>query len=269
MTSRRTVAWFLGASFALAAASPASAANQTVTILGGANMAFSPATVTINKGESVTFTYAGGQLQHNVVADNGSFSCARGCSDTGGDDSPTSAAFTFTRTFNAAGTFGYYCAVHGGPSGGMRGTIVVNDVATPQGQPIVGGISGNWFNPTANQGGHGFQFEVLPGNGMLAIWFVFNPAGTAQNWIYSQGTYDPSSNDTTLPAFLEQGGAFPPNFDASKLTAPPWGSLEFKFSDCNNGTVEYQPNAAALAAGYGQTTFPIQRLTSISGTTCP
>jgi hypothetical protein len=69
--------------------------------------------------------------------------------------------------------------------------------------------------------------------------------------------------------FLEQGGAFPPNFDASKLTAPQIGTLEFKFTDCNNGTVEWQPNAAGSAAGYGQTTFPIQRLTSIAGTTCP
>ena len=74
--------------------------------------------------------------------------------------------------------------------------------APPPKQNINAGISGNWFNPTANQGGHGFQIEILPNNGMLVIWFVFNPAGTAQNWIYSQGTYDPSSNDTTLPAFL-------------------------------------------------------------------
>jgi hypothetical protein len=139
--------------------------------------------------------------------------------------------------------------------------------ATP-GPPIGGGFSGNWFNPTANQGGHGFQIEVLPNNGMLAIWFVFNPAGTAQNWIYAQGTYDPASNTATLPAFLEQGGAFPPNFDASKLTASAWGSIRFTFSDCNNGTAAWQSNTTSAAAGYADTTFPIQRLTSIAGVAC-
>jgi hypothetical protein len=104
---------------------------------------------------------------------------------------------------------------------------------------------------------------------MLAIWFVFNPAGTQQNWIYSQGGYDPTSNDVVLPAFLEVGGAFPPNFDSSKLDPKAWGALEFKFSDCNSGTAEYTPNEAAVNAGYGHVTFPIQRLSSIAGVTCP
>jgi len=246
-------------------------AATTVNVTVGANgqLAFSPEIVTINVGDSVKFTNVGGS--HNVKADNNSFRCARGCDDTGGNGSVNGTLWTFTRTFNTAGTIGYFCEAHGGAGGiGMAGSIVVNDVAPPPPQQnINAGISGNWFNPTANQGGHGFQIEILPNNGMLAIWFVFNPAGTAQNWIYSQGTYNPSSNDTTLPAFLEQGGAFPPNFNSANLTAPAWGSLEFKFTDCNNGTVEYVPNAAALAAGYGQTAFPIQRLTSIAGTTCP
>jgi len=104
---------------------------------------------------------------------------------------------------------------------------------------------------------------------MLAIWFVFNPAGTAQNWIYSQGTYNPASSTTTLQAFLEQGGAFPPNFDGSKITVPEWGSLQFTFTDCSHGTVAWKSNTASAAAGYADVTFPIQRLTSVAGTTCP
>ena len=99
---------------------------------------------------------------------------------------------------------------------------------------------------------------------MFAIWFVFNPAGTAQNWIYMQGNYDPNSNTTTLPAFLEQGsgGAFPPHFDSSMLTAVPWGSVQFTFTDCNNGTAQWMSNATSLAAGYADVTIPIQRLTT-------
>jgi plastocyanin len=257
-----------------AAAGSAVAANQTVTVGTGADgMGFSPLSVTVNKGETVTFTYAGNGIAgaHNVHADNNSFRCAKGCDGQGGNGNLSQAAWSATVTFNTAGSFRYYCENHGAPGGvGMSGTVVVNDVAPPPPtQKINPGISGNWFNPTANQGGHGFQIEILPNNGILAIWFVFNPAGTAQNWIYTQGAYDPNSNDVVVPAFLETGGAFPPNFDSSKLTAPAWGAVEFKFSDCNNGTAEYTPNDTALAAGYGHAVFPIQRLTSISGTTCP
>jgi hypothetical protein len=151
---------------------------------------------------------------------------------------------------------------------GMTGSITVNAVAAT-GQNINGGISGNWFDPTPNQGGHGFQIEVMPNNGILAIWFVFNPAGNAQNWIYSQGGYDPTSNTVNIPAFLETGGAFPPHFDSSKLLAPSWGTLQFTFTDCNNGAVKWVSNATSAAAGYVDVTFPIQRLTTLAGTTCP
>jgi hypothetical protein len=136
------------------------------------------------------------------------------------------------------------------------------------GPPIGGGLSGNWFDPSANQGGHGFQIEVLPNNGMLVIWFVFNPAGTAQNWIYMQGGYSGGSNTATLPAFLEQGGRFPPNFDSRNVTATPWGSLTLTFTDCDNGTAAWAPNAQSDAAGYAAVTFPIRRLSRIAGTTC-
>ena len=133
---------------------------------------------------------------------------------------------------------------------------------------ISAGFSGNWSDPSPSQGGHGLQIEVLPNNGILAIWFVFNPAGTAQNWIYAQGRYDPASNAVTLAAFLEQGGAFPPRFDANNVTATPWGSLTFTFSDCNNGSVTWTSNATSAAAGYHNVNFPIRRLTSLAGVTC-
>ena len=261
----------------LGAAGPAFATSQTVTVGTGANgMGFSPLTVTVNKGETVTFTYAGNGVAgaHNVHADNNSFRCAKGCDGdgNGGNGNLSNSAWSATVTFNTAGSFRYYCEAHGAPGGlGMSGTVVVNDVAPPAGQRINAGISGNWDDPSPNQGGHGFQFEILPNNGMLAIWFVFNPAGTAQNWIYMQGGYDPNSNTTTLPAFLEQGagGAFPPHFNSSSLNAVPWGSVQFTFTDCNNGTAQWKSNAASLAAGYADVTIPIQRLTHIDGTTCP
>ena len=214
---------------------------------------FSPKTITIARGDTITFKAIGVLGKHNVHALDNSFNCAIGCvgDGSGATGEPAKGTWSDTVAFNTPGTVFSQC----------------DSVATAQN--IVPGLSGNWYNPTTNQGGHGFQIEILPGNGILAIWFVFNPAGTSQNWIYSQGSYDPASNTVNVPAFLEQGGAFPPNFDASKLSAPAWGSLQFTFSDCNNGTVAWKSNATSAAAGYGDVTFPIQRLTSVAGTTCP
>jgi len=81
-----------------------------ITISGG--LAFSPATVTVDAGQPVCWTWSG--TEHTVKADDGSFTSG-----------PPASSVTFQRTFNSAGTFGYYCQVHGSTTGGMRGTVVV------------------------------------------------------------------------------------------------------------------------------------------------
>jgi len=106
----------------------AQAANVTVGPSG--SMTFAPTSVTINAGDSVTFTYAGGALPHNVTSDTGLFRCAHGCDSAGGDGNTSSSAWTSTVTFNTPGTFGYYCENHGAPGGiGMAGKVIVNSVA--------------------------------------------------------------------------------------------------------------------------------------------
>ncbi|HEV7667977.1 MAG TPA: Calx-beta domain-containing protein [Thermoanaerobaculia bacterium] len=90
----------------------------------GPDFAFSPQFLTIQAGDTVTWTHAD-SMDHNVAADDGSFRCANGCDSEGGDGNPSTEAWSFTRTFNATGVFGYYCEVHGVPGGGMFGTITV------------------------------------------------------------------------------------------------------------------------------------------------
>jgi plastocyanin len=88
----------------------------TVDVL--ANLTFSPASVTIAPGESVTWEWAEGVGRHNVVPDNGSEPASSGVLRDG--------PFSFTHTFNTPGTYRYYCASHGAPGGiGMSGTVVV------------------------------------------------------------------------------------------------------------------------------------------------
>lgn len=107
---------------------PAGAANFDINI--GSSLAFNPSTLAIQVGDSVTWHNNGGGF-HNVVADDGSFRCAEGCAGEGGNGDPSGAAWSFTRTFNQAGTVGYYCEVHGFSGGGMHGSITV--------QPVGGG----------------------------------------------------------------------------------------------------------------------------------
>lgn len=148
--------------------------------------------------------------------------------------------------------------------------IVLVPGVSQNGFQIAGYISGNWFN--VDQGGSGFQIEAThiidAASGlpiMLAIWFTYTPDGSGQNWIYAQGTYDPTKATTTLPAFLSTGGKFPPNFNPSEVTATPWGALTFTFTDCNNGVASWN----STVPGYGSGSLSIVRLTNIGGTVCP
>jgi plastocyanin len=68
------------------------------------DLAFTPKTLTVPVGTTVTWTNEDG-APHNVTADDGSFA-----SDT------MSQGDTFTQTFDASGTYGYTCTLHPGMS---------------------------------------------------------------------------------------------------------------------------------------------------------
>jgi plastocyanin len=115
------------------------AANQTVTATPSAE--FLPKEVTINQGDTVTWTNAGGD--HNVVFDDGSFTQP---------PAADASLWSVSRTFSTPGAHPYYCVVHGFRGGiGMSGTVIVNQViartlpevapgspqaVTPQGNPV-------------------------------------------------------------------------------------------------------------------------------------
>ena len=79
---------------------------------------FTPASLSVKIGDTVTWTWAGGN--HDVVS-------GANCSD---DKVFTRSALqsangaTFTHTFDKAGTFEYFCTPHC-VSAGMKGTVVV------------------------------------------------------------------------------------------------------------------------------------------------
>jgi plastocyanin len=103
----------------------ASAADHVVNALS--NMTFSPKTLTINAGDTVTFKNGGGF--HNVASDPGAvtaFRCANGCDGTGGNGDLSSTSWSATVAFPTAGTAAFHCEAHGAAGGiGMSGTITV------------------------------------------------------------------------------------------------------------------------------------------------
>ena len=107
--------WTLAAVIAALAASMACgavlAADNAVTIAG---FAFDPATVTIQVGDTVTWTNEA-SVAHTATAGDGSF-------DTGNIGPGTTA----TVTFDTAGTFAYHCSIHRT----MTATVVVEGAAT-------------------------------------------------------------------------------------------------------------------------------------------
>ncbi|MFI5186437.1 MAG: cupredoxin family copper-binding protein [Chitinophagales bacterium] len=86
--------------------SPVPVAPNTVSI---ANMAFTPATITVTPGTMVTWSN-NDNMTHTVTADDNSF-----------DSGNIGAGSSFAKTFSIAGTYTYHCSIH--PS--MTGAVVV------------------------------------------------------------------------------------------------------------------------------------------------
>ena len=103
---RQRLSILLGTLLLIAATARAATVEVTVQ-----DFDFSPAVVNIQVGDTVVWNVVQGA--HTVTADDGSFSSG----------AVKAAPWTFSRTFNAAGSFGYHCQPH--QSLGMVGTVNV------------------------------------------------------------------------------------------------------------------------------------------------
>jgi plastocyanin len=99
-------------------AAPAWGATTDVQVKG---YSFSPANVTVAPGDTVTWHFAGPDLNHSVTADDGSFD-----SDPSTSSPLHAPGDTFAHTFPTAGTFSYHCKVHSF----MTGKVVVSAPGT-------------------------------------------------------------------------------------------------------------------------------------------
>lgn len=116
------------AAIAIALAPGARPANASPASVSVSDFQFTAANVTVNAGETVTWTLASGT--HTVTSDDGRFASSPG---SPGDLTGT----PYTVTFNTPGTYYYHCFYHGtagngsAPGAGMVGSITVLAVNTP------------------------------------------------------------------------------------------------------------------------------------------
>lgn len=90
---------------AIALAGAHAASGRSVSMK---HIRFTPSTVTISRGQTVTWKFDDGSTPHNVISR--SFR-----------SSPTKSSGTFMVRFTRTGTFSYVCTIHPG----MRGKVIV------------------------------------------------------------------------------------------------------------------------------------------------
>jgi plastocyanin len=88
--------------------------NQTANTVTIQNMAFSPSTLNVKVGTTVTWINKD-STTHNVVSDSGLF-----------ESGDLTNGMSYNYTFNKVGSYPYHCSIH--PS--MTGTVVVSENGT-------------------------------------------------------------------------------------------------------------------------------------------
>jgi plastocyanin len=103
---------------------PAPTTTPQTSLVAVANNFFDPNPIIINVGDTVAWQRTVGF--HNVRADDESFRLGE---NPAGD--PGDSWSSVSQTFTQAGTFRYYCEIHGGPGGdGMAGTVIVQAISS-------------------------------------------------------------------------------------------------------------------------------------------
>jgi plastocyanin len=145
----------ISAAVLLATALPASSGGSAGTV-DVIDDDFLPSTLPVRTGRTVTWTWIGTMSQHNVREDHRIFRSG----------APTAADGTMFRRVFSAGTFHYYCALHGSRVGGMAGLIRARLIhrTTTAGDPLL-----RWASPDSNTG-RAFDVQFRVGNGPWRIW---------------------------------------------------------------------------------------------------
>jgi plastocyanin len=111
---------------------PAWAADGEVSV---ANFDFSPSSIRIEPGDSVTWRFAGPDTNHSVTSDPGQLDSFD--SDPGNNSPLHAPGTTFSHKFDTPGRFTYHCKVHGL----MQGTVQVGAPPVDTTAPTLSSLS--------------------------------------------------------------------------------------------------------------------------------
>lgn len=209
---------------------PARAATVNVTV-GGADLAFDPATVHINVGDTVVWTNAGGT--HDVHADDNSFF-----------NTASGTAWTFSHTFTAGGLVGYYCTIHGAAGGiGMAGSVVVHGA----GETVPGTLRFSLATYTVGEGAGSATIAVQRING--------DDGAVSVQYSASEGTAKPGQDFTAVTGTLSWGN----NDDSTKtFTVPILNDTAAESNETVNLSLFSPTGGATVDASRGTATLVIQ-----------
>jgi len=168
--------------------------SQSVHTITVADFSFTPDNITVVVGDTVRWVYNTGATEHNIVADDGSFT-------SGPLALPP---WTYDHVFSAAGNNPYYCELHGGPGGqGMSGVVIVQNPSGVPGEELIANkfeLKQNYpnpFNPSTK-----INF-VIPQESFVSI-KVFDVIGneitTLINEVKKSGSYEVEFVADKLPS---------------------------------------------------------------------
>ncbi|MEA2647358.1 MAG: hypothetical protein QOE92_2441 [Chloroflexota bacterium] len=196
---------------AILAAVPASAASTNVQITGGAGNGFAPASVTVNPGDTVTWT------NQDVYPHNAS--CQSGCPDNTMSTATVQHGESTPYTFQYSGTYNYVCTIH--PT--MHGTVVVTgDVKNPGSGTSPGGGGSNSSGATPGSGTAPGSGQAAPGGAAAAPGTTPSAGQAADSGSGTSGDAQPATEQDIKDAFA--GLTIPPPkvIQTHTTTTPTW-----------------------------------------------
>ena len=124
------------------------------------------------------------------------------------------------------------------------------------------GLSGAWV---ANASGQGVFVNIARTNdqpNFVLTWYAYLNGN--QVWLIGSQSFDYGLQQLTIPMSIPSGADWGDNFVENDVQRTEWGSVTVNFTDCNNGTLQYDSNNVA----FGANTIPLIRLTTTDGLSC-
>ncbi len=178
---------------------------------------FEPEVVSIEPGDTVTWTIARGEHQLTALEPSAYPGFVSG---------PLGLGQSFSYTFDSEPGEVFYLS---NTVEGMQGAVVIRDPSAPF--LIDERVSSGWYDPAAP--GQGVLLEYVPASNVLvAYWFTFGFQGEDQLWLIGSGT--PNGNRVTLELLKPEGGRLD---HPQPVTKPSWGEMTIEFADCNRARV--------------------------------